>query len=61
MTATLTGDVLENQKARPRTGRRWLRPLGSYGLAVFVLLNLNFFLPRTLTFLDLRLRLRPRG
>ena len=61
MTATLTGDVLEDQQARPRAGRRWLRPLGSYGLTVFVLLNLNFFLPRTLTFLDLRLRLRPRG
>ncbi len=45
MTATLTGDVLEDQQARPRTGRRWLRPLGSYALTVFVLLNLNFFLP----------------
>ncbi len=48
MTATLTGDVLEDQQARPGTGRRWLRPLGSYALTIFVLLNLNFFLPRTL-------------
>lgn len=31
-----------------RAAARWLGPLGSYGLTVFVLVNLNFFLPRSM-------------
>lgn len=39
--------AIAGQRAPVSMGR-WLRPLGSYGLTVFVLVNLNFFLPRTL-------------
>jgi len=39
--------AMAGQRA-PLSPGRWLRPLGSYGLTVFVLINLNFFLPRSL-------------
>ncbi len=32
----------------PSSWGRWLRPVGSYGLTLFVLVNLNFILPRSL-------------
>lgn len=40
--------AIADQRAPNSSAARWLRPLSSYGLTVFVLVNLNFLLPRSM-------------